>query len=112
MGLVFAVHEHELKSDCDIAQYEKEVGSSIAKMQIPGLLSAYFLKGFKGERSLRYAVIWIFENEEAIHNNFGTPNHPKWPREWLIYENEILAKYLTCDPDKISFTDYKEISKS
>lgn len=111
MQSVFAIHEHELKPECDIEQYEKEVRAAVEEMNIPGLLGAHFLKGFKGERSGRYAVLWIFENEEAILNNFGTPDNPKWPDKWLIYENKILAKYLICHPDKIKFTDYKMISE-
>ena len=36
----------------------------------------------------------------------GTLDDPKWPSDWLHYENNVLAKYLTCHPDKIHFTDY------
>jgi hypothetical protein len=104
--LIFAFHEHDLKSDADVFEYEREVSKALASMRIPGLLNAYQLKGKKGERMNGYAVLWIFENMAAIDNNFGTFDDPKWPSDWLYYENNILAKYLTCHPDKIHFTDY------
>jgi hypothetical protein len=104
--LIFAHHEHDLKSDADVDEYEREVSEALDNMCIPGLLNAYHLKGKKGERSDGYAVLWIFENMAAINNNFGTLEDPKWPPDWLHYENDILSKYLACHPDKIHFTDY------
>lgn len=104
--LIFAFHEHDLKSDADVYEYEREVSEALINMRIPGLLNAYQLKGEKGERINSYAVLWIFENMAAINNNFGTMDAPKWPSDWLHYENNVLAKYLICHPDTIHFTDY------
>lgn len=103
---VFALHEHELKPGCNHELYVQEVGAVLGKMQVPGLLHAYHLKCFKGTRAGRYAVLWIFESQQAIEDNFGTLDKPRWPADWLFYENEILAKYLICHPDKIRFADY------
>jgi hypothetical protein len=107
---VFALHEHELKSEANIENYETEVAGALQKMHIPGLLHVYHLKGFKGKRTSKYAVLWVFESPRAIENNFGTLLDPRWPADWLFYENEVLAKYLTCHPDKIHFTDYGVIT--
>jgi hypothetical protein len=104
--LIFSLHEHELKPDVDSALYEKEVSETLQNLKIYGLLKAYLLKGFKGERVNRYAVLWVFENAEVIEENFGTVDNPKWPEQWLYYENQVLARYLTCHPDKIHFTAY------
>lgn len=112
MAAVIAIHEHELKPFANSALYEEEVAMALKKMHVKGLLHAYHLKGFKGERVDRYAVVWIFENPQALEENFGTPNDRKWPTDWLFYENEILAKYLLCPPDKISYTDYSVIHTS
>jgi hypothetical protein len=109
---VIAIHEHELKPFTNNVLYEEEVALALKKMRINGLLYAYHLKGFKGERADRYAVVWIFENPQIIEENFGTRDEPKWPEDWLFYENQILAKYLTCHPDKITFTDYCVIHTS
>jgi hypothetical protein len=107
---VICIHEHELRPDVHVQQYENEVSAALQKMNIPGLSRAYHLKGFKGERKGRYAVLWVFESPEAIEDNFGTPAHPRWPTDWLFYENEILAKHLTCHPDAIFFTDYQIVT--
>jgi nicotinamidase-related amidase len=103
---VFSVHEHELKPDINIEKYEQEVGLALSQLRVPGLLHAYLIKGFKGKRKEGYGVLWVWENQQAIHENFGTPEHPKWPSDWLHYENEVLAKYLIRHPDKIDFTTY------
>lgn len=110
-GPVFALHEHELKPGINVEEYEHEVANAIQSLKVPELLHAYFLKGFKGERSHCYAVLWVWENAHVIEENFGTLDNPKWPQDWLYYENQILAKYLTCHPDTINFTDY-DILKS
>ncbi len=103
---VVSIHEHELKGDVDSAEYEREVSEILKNLKVPGLLQAYLLKGFKGERMNKYAVVWIWKNKQVIKENFGTLDNPKWSEDWLYYENEVLAKYLTCHPDKINFTCY------
>ncbi|MGY0218895.1 hypothetical protein ACWJJH_16130 [Endozoicomonadaceae bacterium StTr2] len=107
---VICLHEHELISGADISAYEREVSETICSLDIPGLLEARLLKGFKGERGGKYAVLWIFESPEAIADNFGTLENPRWPEPWLHYENKVLAKYLDCEPDTICFTDYLEVA--
>ncbi len=108
--MVYALHEHELREGVDETQYELEVSEAIKKIKIPGLLKAHHLKGFKGERNGRYAVLWVFESEESIAENFGTLEDPKWPEEWLHYENNVLTKFLDRHPNKINFTDYRIIN--
>ncbi len=105
-GSTISIHEHELKDNVNIAEYEKEVADTLKNLKVPGLLHAYLLKGFKGERTNSYSVVWVWKNKQVIKENFGTLDNPKWPEDWLYYENEILAKYLTCHPDKINFTCY------
>lgn len=106
---VFSFHEHELKPNANVENYEIEIQRTLVALKIPGLLQVHLVKGFKGERCGRYGVLWIWENEQCIKDNFGTLDNPKWPADWLHYENEILAKYLTCHPDKILFTAYNII---
>lgn len=104
--MIFSLHEHELRPDVDVEQYESEVAAAIAQIKIPGLLHAYHVKGFKGMRDGRYGVLWVFEKEESIVENFGTPDDPKWPDSWLHYENDVLAKFLDRHPDSVNFTSY------
>lgn len=109
--MIYSLHEHELRPDVDLEQYEEEVAAAIAQIDIPGLLHAYHLKGFKGERDGRYGVLWIFDSEESIVENFGTPNNPKMPAVWKHYENDVLSKFLDRHPDTIDYTDYAIISE-
>ncbi len=111
MQYVFSIHEHELKPDVDTILYEQEVTEAIKNLKVKGLLAAHLLKGFKGSRKDKYTILWIWESEKVIEENFGTLDNPRWPEDWLYYENEILAKYLTCHPDKINFTCHNCISK-
>ncbi|MEM7032175.1 MAG: hypothetical protein AAF629_21670 [Chloroflexota bacterium] len=104
---IFSLHEHELRPDIDEEVYKRDVATAIAKLRVPGLKKAYHVQGFKGKREQKYGVLWIFESEAAIVANFGTPENPKWPEDWLHYENDILAKYLDRHPDTIDFTAYQ-----
>lgn len=108
-GPTISIHEHELKDTVNVEEYQRDVAQAIKDLKVPGLLYAYFLKGFKGERNNKHAIVWVWENQEVIKENFGTLDNPKWPKDWLHYENEVLAKYLTCHPDKINFTCYNVI---
>ena len=103
---IFSLHEHELKPDVDEEAYKRDVAEAINRLRVPGLLKAYHVQGFKGVRDQGYGVLWVFEKEETIVENFGTPENPKWPKDWLYYENEILTKYLDRHPDTVNFTDY------
>ena len=108
---VYAIHEHELRRGVDEREYERQVGEAIRNLRVPGLLHAIHLKGFKAQREGKYAVLWIFENQEAIVRNFGTSDNPKHPADWLHYENDVLAKFIDRKPDTINFTDYHAVSK-
>lgn len=111
-SLIVAVHEHELRPDVDNEVYEQEMKDALVLLQrmIPGLLTAFHIKGIKGKRTNKYAVIWLFANQQVLEDNFGTVDNPKMPDAWRIYENNTLAKFLTQDPNAINFTDYTVLS--
>ena len=104
---VYAIHEHNLSTKADKAA----ISNALRTLRVPGLLHAYHLKGFKGSRQGSYAVLWVFESQEAIVRSFGTPQQPTWPEDWLHYEHEILAPFLDGHPDKITFSDYEAIAE-
>lgn len=110
-AMIYAVHEHELRPGIDTARYESDVAATLQQMKVPGLLQAIHLKGFGGKRSNKYAVLWLFENAEALTQNFGTSEARKFPPDWLYYENVILAQYLDRDPDTIDYTDYNIVKE-
>jgi hypothetical protein len=105
-AMICAIHEHELRPEVDVASYEREVGAAIAQMRISGLRQAFHLKGWRGARTGRYAVLWIFASKEALEENFGTAEERRWPPDWADYENTILTRYLDRHPDTILYTDY------
>jgi hypothetical protein len=107
--MIYAIHEHELKPGVDAAQYEQDVAAAIARMRIPGLLFACHLHGLRGVRQNRYAVLWVFESEAALAENFGAPGQRRWPPDWAHYENVVLAPYLDRHPDAIAYTDYRQL---
>ncbi len=109
---VYAIHEHNLRSSANKVAHETQIGEAIKNLRVPGLLRARHLKAFKGKRQGSYAVLWIFESEDAIVQNFGTPENPKWPADWLHYENGVLAQFIDEHPDKIDFSDYEAIMEA
>jgi len=109
--MIYAVHEHELRPEVDIARYEGDVAATLQQMKVPGLRQAIHLKGFGGKRTDKYAVLWLFESVEALRLNFGTPEQRKFPPDWLYYENVILAQYLDRHPDTIDYTDYNIVKE-
>lgn len=109
--MIYAIHEHELKPDADAAAYERDVADALTRMKVSGLLHAHHLKGVRGERSGKYAVLWVFANEAALEANFGTPDNRQWPADWLHYETVILARYLDRHPDTIDYTDYRPLQE-
>lgn len=107
--MIYAIHEHELKPGADATRYQQDVAAAIARMNIPGLRFACHLQGLRGARENRYAVLWVFESEAALTENFGTPDQRRWPPDWEHYENDVLAHYLDRHPDAITYTDYRRL---
>lgn len=105
-AMICAIHEHELRPEVDVTSYEREVAAAIAQMRIPGLRQVFHLKGWRGARAGRYAVLWIFASMAALEENFGTAEQRRWPPDWADYENTILTRYLDRHPDTIVYTDY------
>jgi hypothetical protein len=61
------------------------------------------LKGLKGAHQAGYSAIWIYESQEAWEMLWGPlecpVQPPEYPEKWKIWENEILAPFLTQHPD-------------
>lgn len=108
-AMICAIHEHELRPEVDVASYERDVAAAIAKMRVSGLRQAFHLKGWRGARTGRYTVLWIFASMAALEENFGTAEQRRWPPDWAEYENTILTRYLDRHPDTIVYTDYSLI---
>ncbi len=115
MAKVISVHEYELKPGVLEADFERAVHDAERRglLELPGLVGHHFLKGLKGARRGSYAAIWIFESREAWERLWGPREAPRppaeYPENWKVWENGVLATFLTQDPDTIRFTSYEEI---
>lgn len=115
MTRVISVHEYELKPGVQQADFERALRDAERRglFALPGLSEHHFLRGLKGARCDAYAAIWVFESREAWEALWGPPDAPhppsQYPQKWQIWEQEVLARFLTQDPDLIRFTSYEEI---
>ncbi|MFQ6112833.1 MAG: hypothetical protein ACE5NG_01960, partial [bacterium] len=73
----------------------------------------HFVKGVKGSRKGYYAAIWVYESREAWEKLWGSPENPRtkqgYPENWNVWEDQVLAPFLSEEPDKIEFTAYEEL---
>ena len=115
MSRVISVHEYELCADADPEEFEAAIQDAREEglLTLPGLEDYHLLKGIKGARVHRYGAIWIYESRAAWEALWGPPDDPiekpDYPENWKIWEDEVLAPYLSEDPDTIRFTSYREL---
>ncbi len=115
MARIFGIHEYMLKPGVNENEFERAIQKAEERglFKLPGLVDHYFLKGLKGRRRGCYVAIWVFESRKAWEGLWGTPDHPitkpDYPRQWKVWEDQVLAPFLDRDPDTITFTDYEEL---
>lgn len=113
---IITIHEYLLKPDVDANEFEEAIKRAQKRnlFDLPGLSEYHFIKGCKGTRKGQYAAIWIYESREAWEAIWGSPENPKpkqdYPEKWKIWEDEILAPFLSEDPDEIRYTSYEELT--
>ena len=114
MSRIISVHEYNLKQDVEVDEFERAVSQARGSglLDLPGLETFYFIKGVRGDRTGRYAIVWIYESRDAWEALWGGEGDPlpaeKYPQNWTTWEQEVLAQYLDRDPDRIAFTAYME----
>ena len=115
MAKIISIHEYELKPGVDPATFERAIKEAEKRglFQMPGLIEYHFIKGIRGTRKGKYAAIWVYESLQAWEKLWGPIDAPhgkdRYPNNWKIWENEILAPLLDRDPDSITFSSYIEI---
>lgn len=115
MTRIISIHEYELKPDVDEQLFEKAIERARSRglLRLPGLIGFHFLKGIRGGRKNRYAAVWIYENRQAWENLWGQADRPidreDYPENWKEWEEKVLSPFLAGDPDKITFTSYREL---
>lgn len=116
MPRILSIHEYELAPHADPDEFEAAIRSARANgiPELPGLEDYYLLKGIKGARRGRYTAVWIYESRAAWRALWGPPDDPTekedYPDNWKTWEDEVLAPYLSEDPDAIRFTSYRELN--
>jgi heme-degrading monooxygenase HmoA len=115
MARVISIHEYELRRDADGAVFERAFRDADMRglFDLTGLVEHHLLRGFKGARRGAYAAVWIFESGEAWERLWGSLEAPRrpatYPKTWRVWENEVLAPFLSQHPDTIRFTSYEEL---
>ena len=109
---VISVHEYELKPGVAGPELEAAFREAAGRglFELPGLVGYQLVKGIKGARSGRYAVLWVYENRAAWERLWGTADEPTtkegYPQKWRTWEEELLAPLLSQEPDEIRYTSY------
>ncbi len=115
MTRVLSLHEYDLRSGVEPSTFEAGLRRAEARglFHLPGLRDHLFLRGLKGARRGGYAALWIYESREAWEGLWGPPESPlprsRHPARWRVWEEEILAPFLTVDPHQVRFTAYEEL---
>lgn len=115
MGRIVSVHEYELRESVQGKDFELAIERARDRglLQLPGLIDFYFLRGLRGVREGRYAAIWIYESRKTWERLWGAIDKPvgkeEYPAQWITWEAEVLAPFLTSDPDRIVYTAYEVI---
>ena len=115
MGRVISIHEYELRPDADGAAFERAVRDAERRglFNLPGLVEHHFLQGFKGARPGAYTALWVYSSRDAWEKLWGRAEAPlpasEYPERWRVWENEVLAPFLSQHPDTIRFTSYEEL---
>lgn len=115
MGKILSVHEYVLRENVAPQEFETAVRSARKRevLKLAGLERAYLLKGLKGNRRGEYAAVWVYQSLDVWERLWGPVEQPHgrdtYPRNWRIWEDEILEPYLAQEPDKIAYTTYAEL---
>ncbi len=116
MPKIISVHEYVLRPGVDEIQFENAIQKAHKSglLKLPGLVEYKFVKGIKGSRKGYYAAIWVYESRQAWEKLWGSAENPRkkqdYPENWKVWEDEVLAPFLSQDPDRIEFTAYEELS--
>jgi hypothetical protein len=113
MPHIISIHEYVLRPGVEPQQFEQALASAHTRglLQLPGLVAYHFVKGLRGERRGGYAAVWVYDSRAAWERLWGAPESPRtqdeYPDNWRQWEEEVLAPFLSQDPDRITFTAYE-----
>jgi hypothetical protein len=114
MKRVVSIHEYQLRPDTSPESFEKAIVDARGRgiIRLPGLVDSYFLRRIRGSGGAPHASIWIYESKQAWEKLWGEVGRPlgqsDYPANWRVWEDQVLAKFLDRDPDRIVFSAYEE----
>lgn len=114
MTKIMSIHEYKLKEGLSRRQFEAAVEDARKRrlFSLPGFIEYHLLRRIRGTRDIEFAAIWIYENRVSWAKLWGKADAPikkeKYPEQWRIWEDEILAPLLAQDPDRIDYAAYEE----
>ncbi|NIO09828.1 MAG: hypothetical protein GTO40_18210 [Deltaproteobacteria bacterium] len=115
MPRIISIHEYILKPGVDEKDFERAIRQAQDRglLRLPGLVEHRIVKGIRGSRCGCYAAIWVYESRKAWERLWGKPDRPPtkkdYPESWKVWEDQVLAPFLSQDPDRINFTAYEEV---
>lgn len=116
--MITSVHHYELAAAADPSDFYDAVSEAVSRglfERIPGLVDYQIMQGIKGERTDKFAAIWVYESKEAWKDVWGPVDDPvpktEYPDEWLSWEDELLEPILAENPDEIEYTSYDVIAE-
>jgi hypothetical protein len=114
MARVFSIHEYVLKRGVAADVFEAAVDDAARRgcFDLPGLVDYRFVRRLRGSQPAHYAAIWTYESRDAWAKLWGNRGNAKpkdrFPSQWEIWEDEILAPLLDRDPQFIEYAAYEE----
>lgn len=112
-GVVFGLHEVQLKEDVNKAAFEKFVHTIWAPTRSDALPDSkvIFLKGIDGKRTGEYAYVWLLDSEDTRDYYFPASEEASqvftdFEKGWSwLNDRQYLGKYLAEDGGDV-FTDF------
>jgi len=112
-GVVFGMHEIQLKEGVNKAAFEKFIHTIWAPTRSDALPDSkvIFLKGIEGQRAGEYAYVWLLDSEETRDYYFpaseeASPVFTDFEKGWSwLNDQQYLGKYLAEEEGDV-FTDF------
>ena len=115
MKHIISIHEYVLKSGVTGKEFEQAFRTAEQQglFNLPGLINHFFIKGIRGKRVGHYTAVWVYRDRQAWEKLWGPVDQPvakhNYPGNWQRWENDVLARFIEGDPDKISYTSYEVV---